>query len=744
LTGLIIGNCVLNLLFDFTCTFAYNINAMGRRRKTIFSKFRVSTKTFFNIVGFILIAIGLIALVSFFNLLASGGGEGRILYQINQIMVGLFGGLSLIAPFIIILLAGHFFNTKKLKFIKPNVSIGITMLFIAMLGLFHSGDTGRAIGENLALDFSQAGATIILLVTLIIGLILFLDTSIDVFVISILKVLKSLGGVFSGRISGKGPLNGKKDLIINQADKQQSGSSFIKDQTAAEKPKSPTLASPIASQKLIATTSKEFAIKPIVSGSSSTTWIYPPLSLLQDVTQKEADRGNVKMNADIIEKTLDSFGIRARVAEVNFGPTVTQYAIEITMGTKLSKITALANDMALALAAPTGQVRIEAPIPGRSLVGIEIPNKKPEIVTLKKLLTSGALANKTDPLLVPLGLDVAGEPQATTIGRMPHILIAGTTGSGKSVLLNAWISTLLMRTRPDELRMILVDPKQVELTQYNGIPHLLTDVITDSTKVISALRWAGAEMENRYNLLAAAGVRNLAGYNELEKVEKIPYVIFVIDELADLMMFAAGEAEDLITRVAQKARAVGIHLVLATQRPSVDVITGLMKANIPCRVAFNVSSMIDSRVIIDMPGAEKLLGKGDMFYLPPDQAKPRRIQGPYITEKEVSEVVKFLKSQVPVVHYTQEITRQAAPIMSTAGSTQVAGRDNDPYFNQAVETISQFDKASASLLQRRLKIGYARAARILDELEAAGYVSPSEGSKPREVLSRGATETMQQ
>jgi len=469
---------------------------------------------------------------------------------------------------------------------------------------------------------------------------------------------------------------------------------------------------------------------------TQTTWVYPPLTLLSDVSEKNADRGDVKKNADIIEKTLDSFGIRARVVEVNKGPTVTQYALEIVRGTKLSRITALSNDLALALAAPTGQIRIEAPIPGRSLVGIEIPNKKPELVTLKKMLSSPIFLNNARLLYVPLGLDVSGNPQAFDIAKMPHVLIAGTTGSGKSVLLSAWICTLLFRTKPEELRLILVDPKRVELTLYNGVPHLLTEVIVEPEKIISALKWTVSEMELRYKLFAKAGVRNIEGYNSQEEIEKIPYILIIIDELADLMIFAPGDAEDLITRVAQMARATGIHLILATQRPSVDVITGLMKANIPARIAFNVASMIDSRVVLDLPGAEKLLGKGDMLFLPPDQAKPRRIQGPFISEKEVAAIVKFLKQQVPTVHYTEEVTSQEVSLKTARGGTTPTSEEKDPLFYQAVEIISQFDKASASLLQRRLSIGYARAARILDQLEAEGYVGPAEGSKPREVLRR--------
>lgn len=665
---------------------------------------------------------------SFFQMFRGSGEEGRVLTEVNQQMFELFGWVSVIVPVIVLLFAGHFFNSRKLKFVKMNVTLGSIILLISLLGLFQTGRVGDIIFRNLSLDFSALGAISILLIALIVGLILFLDTSIDVMFLALGKMFSPIGALFE-KIFNRPAIN------IPKID-QKNGDGFIRDQTVINKPV-PSLAQDAASAMSAKKVGDGLSIKPVIQDSS--TWVYPPVTLLQQIKQKDADRGDVKGNAHIIEKTLDSFGIRTRVAEVNFGPTVTQYAIEITMGTKLSKITALANDLALALAAPTGQVRIEAPIPGRSLVGIEIPNKKPQIVTLKQLLESSKLAEKEDPLLVPFGLDVAGLPHVGSLASMPHVLVAGTTGSGKSVMLNSWITTLMMRTRPDELRMILVDPKQVEMTQYNGAPHLLTDVITDPSKVVSALRWSVGEMEARYKELARVGVRNLEGYNKLEGIEKKPYIIFMIDELADLMIYAANEVEDLITRIAQKARAVGIHLVLATQRPSVDVITGLMKANIPSRIAFNVSSMIDSRVIIDMPGAEKLLGRGDMFYLPPDQAKPKRIQGPYITEQEVRDIVQFLKAQVPVVHYTEEIT-EATPAINGVGSgmgNASSGAENrDAFFNDAIQLISQTDKASASLLQRKLRIGYARAARILDELEAAGFVGPSEGSKPREVVKR--------
>lgn len=679
-------------------------------------------------VGFCLILIGLITLASFTTLFMPSE-DGQLLKEINIQLIQLFGGMAILVPFTIILAAGLFFNSKKLKFVRLNLSAGALILLISLMGLFRSGNWGAAIYTNLTIDFTALGALSILSIFFIIGLILFLDTSVDVLTLGFLKLAKPIITLFQGISKAKG-----LKMPSMKSKNDTSGDNFIRDQVIINKPVTPA-AVINKSQPDRTEAQNNLSIKPVAQSNSS-TWVYPPLTLLNEIKQSEADRGDVKINAHTIEKTLDSFGIRTRVTEINFGPTVTQYAIEITMGTKLSKITALANDLALALAAPTGQVRIEAPIPGRSLVGIEIPNIKPQIVTLRQLMKSGELAKRGgDPLLVPLGFDVAGKAAIATIAQMPHVLVAGTTGSGKSVMLNAWITTLMMRTRPDELRMILVDPKQVEMVQYNGSPHLLTDVINEPSKVVSALRWCIAEMEARYKELASKGVRNLESYNNLEGIEHKPYIVFVIDELADLMMYAANDVEDMITRIAQKARAVGIHLVLATQRPSVDVITGLMKANIPSRIAFNVSSMIDSRVIIDMPGSEKLLGKGDMFYLPPDQAKPRRIQGPYLTDQEVGDVVKFLKSQVPVVHYTEEIT-EAPDRSSMIGGVLIKGgsSERDEYFNAAIALISQSDKASASLLQRKLKVGYARAARILDEMEEAGYVSPAQGSKPREVI----------
>lgn len=711
---------------------------MARRKsmfKAPFGKFKINKKTTLNILGFLVIASGIVLLISFFNTLSPSEESGRLLNTVNIFLVERFGSLAIVLPFILIFISGHFFNSKKLKFIKFNLTGGIILIFISLLGVMQSGLYGKTIFENLTLDFSLIGCLVILGVIFFIGLILFLDTSVDVFILFIFRLVKSLILFFKQYVFRQlfNPEKKKESKETEEPVKREA--EFIIDKKIIDKPK--TVSAPMPATLAITQNSKDIVMKSMTPQGISSTWVYPPLNLLTELKQQEADRGDVNLTAMTLEKTLDSFGLRAKVSEVNRGPAVTQYALSITEGTKLSKITALSNDLALAIAAPTGTVRIEAPIPGRRLVGIEIPNNRPEIVTLRKMFASPIFAKSDDPLLVPLGLDVSGEPQAASISKMPHVLVAGTTGSGKSVLLNAWICTFLFRTKPDDLRMILVDPKRVEMTLYNGIPHLLTEVIVEADKIISALKWTVKEMENRYKEFAKVGARNLEGFNQTPGVIKKPYILFVIDELADLMIFAPGDAEELITRIAQMARATGIHLILATQRPSVDVITGLMKANIPCRVAFNVSSMIDSRVIIDTPGAEKLLGKGDMLFLPPDQAKPRRIQGPFITEKEVAQVVNFLKSQGTEVHYTEEVTEEANEFVTTGPMVGAAVEgNNDPLFKKAIAIISQFDKASASLLQRRLAIGYARAARVLDQLEAAGYVGPAEGSKPREVIKR--------
>jgi len=368
------------------------------------------------------------------------------------------------------------------------------------------------------------------------------------------------------------------------------------------------------------------------------------------------------------------------------------------------------------------------------LVGVEVPNRSLEFVSLKRMLISEQMKRNKSKLAVALGLNVSGEPVIADIARMPHVLIAGATGSGKSVCIQSIISTILFRASPAEVKFILIDPKRVELTQYNGIPHLYTPVIIEPDKVPSALRWAISEMDRRYKLFAENGVRNIDVYNESAGFSALPYIVIIVDELADIIMFAPADVEDAICRIAQMARATGIHLIVSTQRPSVDVITGLIKANISCRIAFNVSSQVDSRVIIDMPGAEKLLGRGDMLFIPPDQAKPTRIQGTFVSDGEIKKLIDFIRKIGVAPVYTEEVTKM--PVKAQLG--KVVGEEKDELFDDAVRIICNFDRASASLFQRRLKIGYARAARILDQLEAVNIIGPAEGSKSREVFNKNA------
>lgn len=466
---------------------------------------------------------------------------------------------------------------------------------------------------------------------------------------------------------------------------------------------------------------------------TAVSWKMPYLDIL-DGLDGEPTSGDIRANSNIIKRTLLNFGIPVEMGEVNVGPTVTQYTLKPSVGIKLSRITALQNDLALALAARS--LRIEAPIPGKSWVGIEIPNQSVAMVRLRNILNSREFQNRKSNLSVVLGRDVAGNPVLADLGRMPHLMIAGSTGSGKTVCINTLITGLLFQNSPDALKFIMIDPKRVELTSYNDIPHLLTPVITDPDKAINSLKWSISEMENRYDLLSSLGCRNIESYNHAVKTkykqrEILPYIIIVIDELADLMATHGREMEAAVVRLAQMARAVGIHLVLSTQRPSVEVITGLIKANITTRIAFQVASQIDSRTILDMAGAEKLLGSGDMLYLSSDFNKPKRIQGVFISEEEVKRVADFLKNQKGDEGYNEEVIEERKGQLDFSSESREEV-DDDLYY-EAVDVVKNAGKASASLLQRRLRIGYARAARLLDLMEDKGIVGPADGAKPREV-----------
>jgi len=705
---------------------------MGRRRKKKPLKLKVRMETMHSVMAVVLIAFGLLVIVSI-------TGQGTLLANINGYLTAQLGASLLFLPFVFISAGMVMFRTKWM-WSKPHVLLGTILIMIGWLGFFRTGRIGDDTFTNLTNLISSTGAYIVFFTTTMIGVLIISQTSIDEVVEGLSKLApkekkvkeENLDGLFTKdeikkakgfklpKLSlGKGK---SKGFEINQGatvESEVGGTAIVKE--SGKKNDEKELSSDLSDNLMTPSNSKVI-------------WEYPPLSLLSATGGGKADRGDVKKNADVIEETLESFGIRAKVKEANYGPSVTQYALEIARGTKLSKVTGLSTDLALALAAPGGQVRIEAPIAGRSLIGVEVANYSSQFVTLRKLLSSPELKKHKSKLAVALGIDVAGKPLIADIAKMPHVLIAGATGSGKSVCINTFLCSMLFRASPDEVKLILVDPKRVELTAYDNIPHLLTPVITEPKKVVSALKWATHEMDKRYKQLQEAKVKTIKGYNEVAGYAAMPNIVIVIDELADIMLYAPSEVEESITRIAQMARAVGIHLVLATQRPSVDVITGLIKANIPTRIAFNVSSMTDSRVVLDTPGAEKLLGKGDMLYVPPDESRPRRVQGTYVSEAEIDSMIDFIKSQGQKPEYSQEVTDKFVS-SGVKGSSRDGGsaENRDKLFDEAVKYIVQTGKGSSSGIQRKLSVGYTRAARILDQIYEAGMVGPAQGSKPREV-----------
>lgn len=465
-------------------------------------------------------------------------------------------------------------------------------------------------------------------------------------------------------------------------------------------------------------------------------YVLPPINILQRPKGVGRDKykDEINANAQKLETTLESFGVSAKVINVSRGPAVTRYEIAPNTGVKVSKIVGLTDDIALNLAAPS--IRMEAPIPGKAAVGIEIPNTSVDAVFLREVLDTADFKDHSSKIAFGLGKDTAGKTMIADIAKMPHVLIAGATGSGKSVCINTIITSLLYRAKPDEVKLIMIDPKVVELGVYNGIPHLLIPVVTDPKKAAGALNWAVNHMVERYNLFAQKGVRDMKGYNEAVKAAgedgAMPHIVIIVDELADLMMVAPNDVEDAICRLAQMARAAGMHLVIATQRPSVDVITGLIKANVPSRIAFAVSSQVDSRTILDMAGAEKLLGKGDMLFFPMGASKPTRVQGAFVTDKEVEKIVEFIKSNNEV-KYDEDVLEKIQNAGPNVKEDTDPG-DNDPLLNEVITMVVDIGQASTSLIQRRFKVGYARAARIIDQMEERGIISGFDGTKPRQVL----------
>lgn len=693
----------------------------------------ISSATKYAMIAVVLIALGAFLGLSAFG---SAGVIGDFLYYYLD---RLFGVGYFLGPLALLTLAVSFLRAKEPNLVASHL-IGGILFFLSSLGLVGIGSpeagglVGGAIAGGLKSLIEIYASVIFLGALVVVSVLMIFDTKLTL----------------DFKLFGWAPFDRPEEL------EQEDEKGLYGTVPAPEKEVEPIVKMPeqiVPAVAIAKKTASDAFDNFTASGhkrSIDSAYNPPPLSLLSG-DQGKPNVGDLKANSNIIKRTLSNFGINVEMDEVSIGPTVTRYALKPAEGVKLARLVGLHNDLALALAAHP--IRIEAPIPGKSLVGIEIPNTQKAIVGLASLVGAKDFQDSPHPLLVSLGRGISGVPHFSNIAKAPHMLIAGATGSGKSVVIHTFISSLLYRNSPDRLRLIMIDPKRVELTLYNGIPHLLSPVITDPKKAIASLRWAAKEMDRRYNLLEKNAVRDIQSYHKNvvqtgkkdadgEAPEQMPYIVIVIDELADIMTTYPRELEAAVVRLAQMSRAVGIHLVLSTQRPSVEVITGLIKANIPSRIALQVASQIDSRTILDMAGAEKLLGAGDMLYISADMSKPIRLQSAFISEQEVKAVTDYLKKNnqdyIPE-DISQELTANNGATGSSGlfGTALDAGEDDDdPLMDEATRAVTEAGKASASYLQRKLKVGYARAARLLDLLEARGIIGPGDGAKPREVYTK--------
>lgn len=757
-------------------------------------------------IGVVLLGFGvLLGLAMYFDL---AGPFGRGV----EAFVGWFLGLGRFVLPVALVSSGIALVKKGQSSSPPRLVLGWSLIGLAALGLFHvfrtpdsmnpfaddgpdvrtlgeaGGWAGAAVGAPLQALVATAGATVVLLALAVGGALLITRTS--------LRTMAERTGHGVGAVArplGRATKRALSDLSTLSSERDELGTGRRKPRDSAERPSNraagvtgdplaPALYDGAEDDADIFSAPKADARKrrkksagvdqpalPI-DGQQVGDWVLPPLSFLKQAGQQAVDMSEIERRGRTLQESLASHGVETELIGMTVGPTVTRYELELGAGVKVARITSLQKDIAYAMAAV--DVRILAPIPGRSAIGVEVPNHQRQLVALGDLLVSPEATQATHPLEVAVGKDIAGRSVFLDISTTPHLLIAGATGAGKSSGINCIITSLLMRTTPDQVRLILVDPKQVEMGQYSRLPHLLTEPVTNPKKAANALGWAVKEMERRYDVLSAVGYRDITGYNaavangeidpppgvaaEDSPYEHMPYIVVVVDELNDLMMVAARDVEESITRIAQKARAVGIHLIVATQRPSVNVITGVIKANVPARMAFAVSSLTDSRVILDQPGAEKLVGKGDMLLLPGNSSVPNRIQGSWVGEDEVRKVVKHWRSQAPEPVYTTNVEGDdnapgAAPggqqmsfeagfasvddVTSDANAFSAGDDDEDAVMmRQAMELVVRSQLGSTSMLQRKLKVGFARAGRIMDLLEQRGVVGPSEGSKAREVL----------
>jgi len=686
----------------------------NRKRILKEAELQLKAETKKIIIGIICLGAAVLFVLSFFRL---AGPFGFFLYDTFYF---LFGWIYFFLP-IILIVAGAIFIGSLRKNVYFSTIIGLLVATSGILGAsdlikpLSAGFLGKEIGA-IEKVFGFWGGIVFCLVLVLIGLAIVFEWSIKpkreeeekktkgIAVLESVKEVKIKTGEEEKQAGQKQKIKGIIEEELSKAEKRRLEKSSFK------------------KEKLVS------------------NWVFPPLNLLEAESGKP-NSGDIKTNVNIIQRTLANFGIPVEMGEVYVGPTVTRYTLKPAEGVKLAKIVALQNDLSLALAAHP--IRIEAPIPGQSLVGIEVPNKQKMVVRLRNMLELDKFL-ESDLLVFPLGRDVAGEPMFADLAKMPHLLIAGSTGSGKSITIHSIICTLLYKNTPETLRLILIDPKRVELSIYNRLPHLISEVIINPKKTILVLRWAVNEMDERYNRLLANNVRDINGYNQKmmrDGKPLMPYLLIIVDELADLMVAYGREIEAAIVRLAQMARATGIHLIVSTQRPSVEVVTGLIKANITSRIALQVASQVDSRTILDMAGAEHLLGRGDMLYLAGDTFKPKRIQGIYISESEVQKVVKdiiennkdYEISDEEEMNFEKELEKQMQEI-SLNTDQLMEDFEIDELYPEAYKVVVNSGKASASFLQRRLRVGYARAARLLDLLEERGVIGPGEGAKPREVL----------
>lgn len=726
----------------------------GRNRNTLawsLPSLNMSDEVKRDVFGIFLFVFAAISILSFMAL------AGRVGEGLNYIIRTAFGWGFFLFP-VMLLVWGFKIIREENLFKSEGYMFGVLLAFISILALLHlsydpaqmfsearegvgGGLVGAALAWSLFSLLGKWGSYTVAFALLIVAVIIISEMTLtDIF--NFLRFSRSEEDEAESESCANKETEKKQGILSGLRNKLQTAEEKVESDVCS---RDAAEVSPVFTIKKFgsgvgenteSTAEKQPALPKVKTyvRKTASDWILPPPSLLES-SDSEPTSGDIQGNSNIIKRTLANFGITVEMGEVNVGPTVTQYTLKPSEGVKLSRITALQNDLAMALAAKA--LRIEAPIPGKSWVGVELPNESVAMVTLKSILESQEFKQRKSNLSMILGRDVAGSSVIANIAKMPHLMIAGSTGSGKTVCVNTLISGLLFQNSPEELKFIMVDPKRVELTPYNDIPHLLTPVITDPEKAINALKWAVKEMENRYDMLSRFGCRNIESYNQMiaagriKEQDPLHYIVIIIDEMADLMATHGREMEAVIVRLAQMARAIGIHLVLSTQRPSVEVITGLIKANITTRIAFLVASQIDSRTILDAAGAEKLLGNGDMLYQSGDANQSKRIQGVFISEEEVHKLVEFLKEQkTEEPEYNDEI------VESKKFSSDPMGENSDvddDLYEEALEVVRSAGKASASLLQRRLRVGYARAARLLDLMEEQGVIGPAQGAKPREI-----------